>query len=68
MLVYFYGEANDSLTTKQLSRVLWSDESKYNLFGSNGIWYERRSDGERIDIRQFLPTVKYGDGDIKVCG
>jgi hypothetical protein len=26
-------------TTKQWSHVLWSDESKYNLFGFDGIWY-----------------------------
>jgi hypothetical protein len=35
-----------------------SDESKYNLFGSDGIRYMRRPNGKKMIIRYILPTVK----------
>jgi hypothetical protein len=37
--------------------VLWSDESKFNLFGSDGLKYLRRPDGQRFNRRYILPTV-----------
>ena len=46
--------------------VLWSDESKYDLFGSDGkvmIW---RTPKEEYDKKCIVPTVKHGGGSVKV--
>ena len=55
-------------TTKQWSRVVWSDESKFNLFASDGIRYVRRPNGEMMNVKYTLPTVKHGGGNIMVWG
>ena len=48
--------------------VVWSDESKYNLFGSDGkimVWRTRK---EEFDPKCTVPTVKYGGGSVMVWG
>lgn len=46
-------------TVQQWARVLWSDESKNNLFGSDGIRFVRRPAGKRFDKKYMRPTVKH---------
>ena len=49
-------------------RVLWSDESKFNLFGSDGkvmVWRTRK---EEFSPNCTVPTVKYGGGNVKCWG
>lgn len=53
---------------EQWAKVLWSDESKFNLFGSDGINYVRRPPKQRYSPRYQLPTVKHGGGSIMVWG
>jgi transposase len=53
---------------KKWSKVLWSDESKFNMFGSDGIRWIRRPIGQRNNIRYQLPTVKHGGGNVMVWG
>ncbi|RCN25782.1 hypothetical protein ANCCAN_28503 [Ancylostoma caninum] len=53
---------------KEWSEVLWSDESKYMLFGSDGIKWIRRPDSKRYDPKYLLPTVKHGGGSCLVWG
>ncbi len=51
------------------NHVLWSDETKINVFGSDGVmrvW--RRSPGEEYSDKCVLPTVKHGGGSVMVCG
>ena len=48
--------------------VLWSDESKFNLFGSDGKVMVWRSPKEEHDPKCTVPTVKYGGGSVKVWG
>ncbi len=55
-------------TPNQWAKVLWSDESKFMLFGSDGIKYVRRPAGERFNPKYQLPTVKHGGGNIMVWG
>lgn len=55
-------------TSQQWSKVLFSDESKFMLFGSDGIKYIRRPIGSRYDPKYQLPTVKHGGGNIMVWG
>ncbi|RCN49239.1 hypothetical protein ANCCAN_04654 [Ancylostoma caninum] len=53
---------------KEWSEVLWSDESKYMLFRSDGIKWIRRPDSKRYDPKYLLPTVKHGGGSCLVWG
>lgn len=55
-------------TQQQWSKVLWSDESKYNLFSSDGIKYVRRPKNQRNNVRYQVPTVKHGGGNVMVWG
>lgn len=55
-------------STDQWKKVLWSDESKFNLFSSDGIRYIRRPINRRFDPRYTVPTVKHGGGSIMVWG
>lgn len=48
--------------------VLWSDWTKINLFGSDGIKFVRRPAGKRFDRKYTIPTVKHGGGSIMVWG
>lgn len=48
--------------------VIWSDESKYNLFGSDEKVMVWRSRGEEFDPKCTVPTVKYGGGSVMVWG
>lgn len=51
--------------------VLFSDESKYNLRGSDGRVFVRRPKGKRLDPKYTNKTVKFGGGNImalkKIC-
>lgn len=48
--------------------ILWSDETKINLFGADGgrkVW---RSKGQALNPKNIIPTVKHGGGSIMVWG
>ena len=47
------------------NRVLWSDESKFNLFESDGKVVVWRSPKEEFGPECTIPTVKHGDGNVK---
>ena len=47
---------------------MWSDESKFNLFGFDGIRYVRKPPKQRFSPRYQLLTVKHGEGSIMVKG
>ncbi len=50
------------------NHVLWSDETKINLFGSYGVkcvWWQP---GEEYKDKCVLPTVKHGGGSVMVWG
>ncbi|KAK3543177.1 hypothetical protein QTP70_012278 [Hemibagrus guttatus] len=50
------------------NHVLWSDETKINLFGSDGVkcvWWQT---GEEYKDKRVLPTVKHGGGSVMVLG
>lgn len=49
-------------------KILWSDESKFNLFGSDGKRYIRRPKNTRHNPRYQKPTVKHGGGSAMVWG
>ena len=45
--------------------VLWSDESKFNLFGSDGKVMVWRTSKEEYNSTCSVPTVKRGGGNVK---
>ena len=49
-------------------QVLWTDESKFDLFGSDGMVMVWRTPQEAFDPRCTVPTVKHGGGNVKCWG
>ncbi|KAF7340588.1 Transcription factor [Mycena sanguinolenta] len=56
------------LTADDWRDVIFSDESKFNLFGSDGKQYCRRRVGEELEPRNIRKTVKHGGGNLMVWG
>ncbi len=50
------------------NHVLWSDETKINLFGSDGVKRVWRQPGEENKDKCVSPTVKHGGGSVMVWG
>lgn len=49
-------------------RVIWSDESKFELFGGNGKRWVWRQPHEKYDVDCLIPTVKSGQQGVMVWG
>ena len=50
------------------SQIIFSDESKFQLYKSNGRTYVRRSVGETLDPKCVQQPVKHGGGHVMVWG
>lgn len=55
-------------TTDQWKSVLWSDESKFEVFGSKRRTFVRRFPGERCSENLMVASVKHGGGSVMVWG
>jgi hypothetical protein len=55
-------------TAEHWKRVVWSDEAKFELFGSRRRQYCWVKPGAPLTSRQIQPTVKHGGGNIMVWG
>jgi transposase len=55
-------------TMNDWKKVIFSDESKFNLFNSDGMKYVRRPIGKRLNPKYTKPTVKHGGGSVMVWG
>uniref|UniRef100_A0A8R1E2R5 DDE_3 domain-containing protein n=1 Tax=Caenorhabditis japonica TaxID=281687 RepID=A0A8R1E2R5_CAEJA len=53
---------------KEWAKHVWSDESKFNLFGSDGTKWVRRPIGTRYSPKYQVATVKHGGGNCMVWG
>lgn len=53
---------------EEWNKVIWSDESKFMIFGSDGRKYCWKKPGEPLTDRHVVPTVKFGGGCIMVWG
>lgn len=53
-------------TREQWAKVIFTDESKFNRFGSDGTTYVRRRVGEEFKEKCLKPTVKGGGGSVMV--
>ncbi|GBN10390.1 Transposable element Tc1 transposase [Araneus ventricosus] len=54
--------------TEFWENVIFVDESKYNIFGSDGKQKVWRTPNTVLHIKNLQPTVKYGDGNQLVWG
>lgn len=63
-----FAKSHIAWTSKDWAKILWSDESKFMLFGSDGIKFVRRPVGQRFNPKYQLPTVKHGGGNVMVWG
>lgn len=52
----------------QWERVIFSDESKFNLHKSDGRVYVRRPEHKRLDPKYVSTTLKFGGGSVMVWG
>lgn len=48
--------------------ILWSDESKFNRFSSDGKMYVRRPPNQEFNPKYTIKTVKHGGGSVMVWG
>lgn len=55
-------------TVEDWKKVIWSDESKFNVFGSDGRQYCWKKLKEPLRSHHVKPTVKHGGGSIMVWG
>jgi len=47
---------------------LWTDESKFEIFGQKRRKYDRRASSEKMHPDCIIPTVKHGGGSVMVWG
>lgn len=55
-------------TAEDFKRVLWSDESKFEVFGTKRRIFVRRSAEQKMLPDCIVPTVKHGGGSVMVWG
>lgn len=59
---------HENWTEEDWKKVLWTDESKFEMFGSRRRQYVRRRPGEEYLEDCLNPTMKHGGGSIMVWG
>ncbi|KAI4899494.1 hypothetical protein NFI96_000370 [Prochilodus magdalenae] len=62
--------ANDHLNDpeEEWEKVMWSDETKIELFGLNSTRHVWRKKNDEYNPKNTIPTVKHGDGNIILWG
>ncbi len=63
-----FAEDKQTKDMDYLNNVLWSDETKINLFGSDGVKRVWRQPGEEYKDKCVLPIVKHGSGSFIAWG
>ena len=58
-----FAKEHKDRTRDEWNKVLWIDESKFELFGTNQRVYVQRRTGERLIDDCISPTVKHGGGN-----
>jgi len=67
-LRYEWAKAHKNWSINQWRKVIWSDETKINLFGSDGHRWCWKNRGKGLESRVISQTRKYGGGNIMVWG
>ena len=63
-----WAKASKECEVEDWSHVIWSDESKFNVFGSDGRQWCWKNPTEPLHDCHVQPTVKHGGGSIMVWG
>jgi transposase len=63
-----FAKAHQYWTVDDWRRVIFSDETKINRFGSDGCKWAWIRDGETVQNRHVKQTVKHGGGSIMILG
>jgi hypothetical protein len=63
-----WGQVHSPWLEEAWKKIIFSDESKFNLIGSDGRQWVWRHNGEALDPRYTKKTVKYGGGSVMVWG
>ena len=63
-----FARAHRHWSADDWSKVVWSDESCFQLFHNDGLPYVRHTAGEEFQEDCVAPTVKHGGGSIMVWG
>ena len=65
---FVWAKKHKEWTLDQWKSVLWSDESKFEIFGSTCCVFVWRRKGERMVSTCMVPTVKHRGGGVMVWG
>ena len=63
-----WAQCHNNWTVDNWKAAVFSDESKFNLFGSDGRLYCRRRPGDALLPQNVHKTVKHGGGNLQVWG
>jgi transposase len=63
-----FAQEHVNLTVEQWNRVLFTDETKVEVFGTHRRTFVRRKPGERYKKECLVPTVKFGGGSVMCWG
>lgn len=63
-----WAQQHRNWTIEQWAKVLWTDESKFELFGQRRRIFVRRSVNEKMLPECIVPTVKHGGTSVLVWG
>ena len=63
-----WAKKHEQWTLDRWKSVLWSDESKFEIFGSNHRVFVRHRVGEWMISACVVPTMKHGGGGVMVWG
>jgi hypothetical protein len=62
-----FAQEHVNWTVEQWNRVLFTDETKVEVFGTHRRTFVRRKPGERYRNECLVPTVKFGGGSVMCC-
>lgn len=65
---FAWAKSHQLWKAQQWRHVIFSDESKFNIFGSDGVQYCWGRTGEALDLRNTIKSVKHGRGSVMLWG
>ena len=63
-----WAKEHKNWTMEEWQKVFWTDESKFEIFGSRRRIYVRRRVAEKLAAACIVPTVKHGGGSVMIWG